>query len=55
MPVAGQVDFVPSVGCVNLCWVGIRIVQGKKLTWVNGYELPGLYAAGDVEMVPDLI
>lgn len=31
------------------------MVQGKKLTWVNGYELPGLYAAGNVKMVPDLI
>ena len=29
--------------------------EGKGLTWIYGHELPGLYAAGDVKMIPDFI
>ena len=31
------------------------MVGRKRLTWIDGHELPGLHAARDVEMVPDLI
>lgn len=56
MPVAGQVDFVPSVSAFSFNSIGWNVlVETKRLTWIYGHELPGLYAAGDVVMVPDLI
>lgn len=56
MPVAGQVDFVPSVFAFSFYSIGWNVVVGRKrLTWIYGHELPGLYAAGNVVMVPDLI
>ncbi len=51
-PVAGQVDFVPSI-IVRVSSITNQRV-GREKTWVGGYKLAGLHASRDVVVVPDL-